>query len=405
MSVNHRRAVDNDKQVRIGAAELHDLDAGRNDLQVSKLCDAHDVFIRKAGNEVVLFEDVEIDLHGFEILPLHLNTRVKRLGAIAVDFRTMKVVIGVDAGGSKTRALAVTSEGDIVGRGEGGGGNPGHDQAYLENIHGAIRRAAETAGYGNVVRVVAGIAGLDRPEDMEWAAGCTRPSGICCPQVQINDADIALFGAFGGAPGIVSIQGDGSMIFGKSASGRSIRNFDFRHYARAAGPWIGSNATLLLLARGIERGDEDLAESIWKYWGVDSMESLRELASRFNGLAHENHLRRHGDMASLVTQAAGLGSPLATKVCKDAAQQVVDGIRLVGRMFEHSDVSVALIGSCVRSSYLRSEVERLLLEAQERRYRVVDPIYSPVVGAALMALAQEGIALTPEALQALAEAS
>ena len=261
----------------------------------------------------------------------------------------MNVVIGVDSGGSKTRAIAVSLDGEIVGYGEGGGGNPGHDSAYCQNIHAAILSATEKVGVGNVIRIVAGIAGLDRPEDINWAKTCTAVPGVNCPQVQINDADIAHFGAFSGGPGIVSIQGDGSMIFGITETGRRVRNFDFRHYARAAGPWMGATAVLAMLARGHERGDDDFVSRVLEYWSVGALSELREIAIQFDTWPHQELMRKQGDMASLVTDAAENGSPLAASICDEGAYNVTDGIRLLGRLFGQQEVSIALIGSCVRS--------------------------------------------------------
>ena len=181
------------------------------------------------------------------------------------------MVIGVDAGGSKTRAIAVSFDGTIVGRGEGGGGNPGHDSKYLDNIHAAVSGAAAGCGPENVVRVVAGIAGFDSEGDIEWVRACTAAPGITCAQVQVNDADIAHFGAFQGAPGLVSIQGDGSMIFGMTDTGRRIRNFDYCHYARGAGPWIGSLAVIMLLARGPEPEDASFLAQVLRHWDANSL--------------------------------------------------------------------------------------------------------------------------------------
>ena len=113
----------------------------------------------------------------------------------------MKVVIGVDSGGSTTRALAVTLEGERVGYVETGGGNPAHDAASGENVRLAIERVARQCGLGNVVRVVAGVAGFDRPEDLPRLTEATKVKGLKAANVFVNDAEVAHFGTFGGARG------------------------------------------------------------------------------------------------------------------------------------------------------------------------------------------------------------
>jgi glucosamine kinase len=313
----------------------------------------------------------------------------------------MKVVVGVDSGGSKTRALAVNVDGDVVGYAESGGGNPGHDAAFCENIRDAIRRSASVCGIGAVVRVVAGIAGYDRPGDDEWAEASTAVPGLAAARVQVNDAVIAHFGAMGGQSGITSIQGAGSMIFAKLEDGRIARNFDFRHYASAAGPWLGYRIGLVLLARGVSEGDEALVDRLLAAWGLDSLEDFRESMSRSRDQDDRLIHNKMGSIAPIVTHEAMNGSPSASLVCQEAAGNIVDGVRLLGRMFRDEQVSVTLIGSCVRSPAISDEVLRRLTAANERKYVVVDPKYSAVVGAVLLALEQERVVLDERSMEGL----
>jgi len=282
----------------------------------------------------------------------------------------MKVVVGVDSGGSKTRALAVNVDGDVVGYAESGGGNPGHDAAFCENIRDAIRRSASVCGIGAVVRVVAGIAGYDRPGDDEWAEASTAVPGLAAARVQVNDAVIAHFGAMGGQSGITSIQGAGSMIFAK-------------------------------LEDGVSEGDEALVDRLLAAWGLDSLEDFRESMSRSRDQDDRLIHNKMGSIAPIVTHEAMNGSPSASLVCQEAAGNIVDGVRLLGRMFRDEQVSVTLIGSCVRSPAISDEVLRRLTAANERKYVVVDPKYSAVVGAVLLALEQERVVLDERSMEGL----
>jgi glucosamine kinase len=92
---------------------------------------------------------------------------------------TTKVVIGIDAGGSTTRALCADLSGTALGYVETGGANPAHNADAKEHVQAAIRTVIAQAGrqLEDVVAVVAGIAGLDEPADHAWATQHTAVSG------------------------------------------------------------------------------------------------------------------------------------------------------------------------------------------------------------------------------------
>jgi N-acetylglucosamine kinase-like BadF-type ATPase len=76
---------------------------------------------------------------------------------------------------------------------------------------------------------VAGFAGLDAPEDQEWADRFTAVPGLVCPRLSVNDAVIAHAGALRSLPGIIAISGTGPIVFGVTPDVRQIRNYDFGH--------------------------------------------------------------------------------------------------------------------------------------------------------------------------------
>lgn len=50
----------------------------------------------------------------------------------------------------------------------------------------------------------------------------------------VSDAVVAHVGAFRGDPGIVAICGTGSLVFGVTAAGEQISNYECVHYAPPA---------------------------------------------------------------------------------------------------------------------------------------------------------------------------
>src|SRR5205809_649153 len=86
------------------------------------------------------------------------------------DSNAHNLVLGVDAGGTKTVAwLAGVQNGEVVGRGSAGPGNPravGFDKAF-ENLQSAIEMAFADAGTscGTVASACLALAGADRESE------------------------------------------------------------------------------------------------------------------------------------------------------------------------------------------------------------------------------------------------
>ncbi|MBF8194167.1 ATPase, partial [Nonomuraea sp. K274] len=73
----------------------------------------------------------------------------------------MRVVLGIDAGGTSSRAALFTLEGTPAGRGRAGGANPGTlgmDTAAA-NLTAAVQAALKDIASSQIVGVVAGLAG------------------------------------------------------------------------------------------------------------------------------------------------------------------------------------------------------------------------------------------------------
>jgi hypothetical protein len=123
---------------------------------------------------------------------------------------TARVVLGVDGGGTFTRALIADLDGRVLASAETGGSNPSHHPRAEENAREAIQQVLAAAGCepGQVVAVVAGFAGLDRPRDQKWADRFTAVPGLVCPRLCVNDAVIAHAGALRSQPGIIAISGN-----------------------------------------------------------------------------------------------------------------------------------------------------------------------------------------------------
>jgi len=156
----------------------------------------------------------------------------------------VETYLGIDGGGSKTRALLVDANGNQLSYTESG---PSNLNAYDE----ATVRASLFEVIDQCLQKITtlpsstclGLAGASSPQVKQKLAAMVEPIGLENLLVT-SDAAIALEGAFVGGAGILLIAGTGSVCFGKPASGKIDRTGGWGWLADDAGSagWIGQRA-------------------------------------------------------------------------------------------------------------------------------------------------------------------
>jgi glucosamine kinase len=143
----------------------------------------------------------------FESLPAHLH-----------------YAIGVDGGGTSTRARVVHRDGMVVGVGKAGASGlmQGTAQAW-RHIGQAIALAVQGRLHAGLsVPTPANCAlglGLAGANNADWAAECIAASPGYARLALESDAVTALLGAHGGAPGAMAIMGTGAIGLALQANG------------------------------------------------------------------------------------------------------------------------------------------------------------------------------------------
>lgn len=129
----------------------------------------------------------------------------------------MDLYLGIDAGGTHTRARLVDAGGRAIGSGESGPANTriGLPEA-LQAVRDAYMRALDEAGLGeehlSSIRAGLGIAGLNRRGVLPGLQEHDFPFRSIA---FASDAAIANLGAHGGGDGAIVIVGTGSIGFGR----------------------------------------------------------------------------------------------------------------------------------------------------------------------------------------------
>lgn len=162
--------------------------------------------------------------------------------------------LGLDGGGTQTRAAVVPLSGRSAGTGTSGACNLAavSPAEALTNALAAADCALAQAGASRaeVVSVCAGVAGWSYPDRRTQF---THGLQAAFPNAQVSvkpDYVIALAGATGGAPGVIVIAGTGSAAYGENAAGESHRTGAYGYLIDdgGSGYGVGRGAIAAVLA-------------------------------------------------------------------------------------------------------------------------------------------------------------
>ncbi len=298
----------------------------------------------------------------------------------------MKLVLGIDAGGTASRAVVTTMDGTVAGRGEAGPGNPtSAGRAAAGAIGTAVRTALGDHDAATVTAVVAGLAGVAVLTDPAIAAAFAdqwREQGLNCPVTVVGDA-VTAFAAGTAAPsGAVLIAGTGAVaarIEDRQVAG-TADGLGWLLGDEGSGLWLGLQAVRAVARSWPPATGDGLAARIAARAGARSCDDLVHWATSRPPAAFAT-------LAPLVCAAATAGDPLAARLTAEA------GDRLVATLGElhPPDGPVVLAGGLLTSD---TPVRAAVLA---RLPGAVVPTGDPAVAAAWLALCQALEPAPPEA--------
>jgi N-acetylglucosamine kinase-like BadF-type ATPase len=300
---------------------------------------------------------------------------------------TAELILGVDAGATKTHALACDRRGHVLGFGTAGPGNwesvgaDGSRRALARAISGALEAAG--AEPGAVGAAGFGLAGLDWPSDRPILEEVVGELGIGGRHAIVNDAFIALRAGCRAPFGVVSVAGTGVVTAGRNRAGEAFRTMAIGYGERGGG---GELTTAALHAIALEYHGSgpatELTARILERAGADSVPTL------FEGISRGSRSLPSG-LPRLVLEIADEGDPTAAAIAAGfgaemarAAKGVADRLGMAGDAFELvRSGSVHLSGSRTLDSSFAEAVAAALPRAA-----VVPLKAPPAIGAALIAM-------------------
>jgi N-acetylglucosamine kinase-like BadF-type ATPase len=299
--------------------------------------------------------------------------------------------VGVDGGGTKTVAVVMDSQHHILGEGTAGPSNP--LRIGVANTVVAVREAIDRAcaaakvRRSDIVAAQVGLAGARREE----VRACVRDalSDISVGIIEVvADAEIALYGATGGGPGLVVIAGTGSICCGVNSKGRQA-------WAGGWGPTVGDEGSGAWLARrglGAVAKAEDgrgprtsLTDVACNYFHVTAAEDL-STAIYAPTITNE----RLAGFGKHVIQAAKAKDQVAREIVTQAGVELSQTVAAVIRRLklERDQFPVAYVGGVFAAAgELILAPIRETTKSVAPRASLSEPRFPPVIAAARMARA------------------
>ena len=302
----------------------------------------------------------------------------------------MEWAIGVDGGGTHTRATIVDATGVVRGVRMGGGGNfQSIGATGLQDLLGQLLPPLLALAEPNEVSLCLALAGVGRETEQRQIAAMVKCGGWTGRVRVESDARAALEGAHAGAPGLIVIAGTGSMVLGRNDRDKMLR-------AGGWGPLLGDEGSGysmgLQALRAVTRcldgsgADTALVAALAVELGLEDWDQL--VPEVYGGKID------HGCIAALgpaVSNVADCGDAVALHIVDRAgtalAQQVVAVAQRSGMA---ESVNLSCIGGVFAEGSLLETALMKAIAPQINGLRLCPAHLPAVLGAVLLAWGRNG---------------
>lgn len=308
----------------------------------------------------------------------------------------MTFYLGVDGGGTTTRAAVIDGDGRVVALSVGPTTNPFStgSATAMANLHAIVSDVLLEAGAGPVERAVFALAGISTREDCHAAAERIRGSAVAAiaPDFSVtNDTVAALWSARVPLPAIVLVAGTGSHCIGVTRTGTTARALGLEYVLSDDGSAFDIGLRTL---RAVVRACDGRGPST----------QLTPMVARALGAVNLSEVFRHvhafpsmktsiAELAPLADRAAAKGDPAAQLILQAAGESLTGAIESVAESLALSDVrfELVLLGGVVHHSAC---IRESILQYLARRHPLAVPHLLETngsIGAARLALENVGI--------------
>ena len=257
----------------------------------------------------------------------------------------MSVILGIDGGGTNTRAV-IERDGVELGRAHGGSIKRLRVGAEVAeaNLRNLMKDVYAAAGVTQVDAATVGVASATMPGVMEWITAVLEEFHVAKSEV-VGDEVIALDAAFEGGAGILQIAGTGSNTIGRTATGEreSAGGWSSTLGDEGSGYWLGLHAIRRSLKAYDQLKPTPVLERAAKLWGTTTLDELVNVGNATPG-------PDFAALAPVISELAAAGDELCQGLLEQAAQDLAEFVLLVRKKLKErhgltGEVPVAWTGS------------------------------------------------------------
>ncbi len=304
--------------------------------------------------------------------------------------------LGMDVGGTSTRAILVDAEGRLIAHGRAASANPhnvGMATARVRMVEAASAAwAAAGKRFQPARHAFLGCAGVKSRSEVYEVRAVAESDGLA-PAGEViveNDLHNALSGGLSGRPGIALIAGTGTNCLGRAPDGKTFMCGGWGWLLDDEGGGFGiALAAVKAVVRAADgRGrSTSLFPAVLAFFGISEPNEL--LACFYTRKWTPGNIAK---FAPVVVRHAADGDMVAGKILASGARSLAGLVTGTMRALDFPEgPEVVLLGGCGRSGPpYQSLVEKTLRDCCPA-IRLVDPEGSPLAGAAINALKSGGV--------------
>jgi len=306
-------------------------------------------------------------------------------------------VIGIDGGGTQSRAVLCEGDGHVLATAQAGAVN--QNSVAIEAVESAFNKLAQTLEskasheFQNVTHVFAGVAGTGKEDARLRIQHIIEGIFPNHAQVEVkHDGYNALYAGTLGKPGVVQISGTGSLTFGQNKHGESARAGGWGYLIgdEGSGYAIGRDA-LSAMARAHDGWSAPtmLTQILLDHFDVNNPHDVIPLI--YN---HSHPRQQIASLSPYVIEAASQHDAIAQSIVDKTGQDLAKQIFAVSSNLFHPHakaIPVILTGGVFSRADLFIPSLEQTFDQLGQTVDLIQPKLSPLGGAAVASLCSVGV--------------
>jgi len=297
--------------------------------------------------------------------------------------------VGIDGGGTNTRACILDEKMEILGIGKSGPSSI--DTVDIQTTIRHIKQAIDSVFEKNkvlnpkIASIFIGLGGVLTEDSKKRVSDHIRMLEAIAQDSVIaveNDVYNALLGGNETRPGICLIAGTGSVAFGVDELGNAHRAGGYGYQEGDLGSSYDlGKKTLQYIARVFDKrkSESDFSKAVLDHLKIETVEGLLNILLSY----HENRTLT-ASLAPFVTQYADLGNKEACLICDEATSELALCVASVYQNIELTNKELAIIGSLGNTiGYFNQQLVKKINQIGD--FNIHGPLIEPVIGSAYKA--------------------